>query len=184
MENKKELEADSQNVSEETEEKTEEDSQETSTEDQSSKKGDSTYTDREKQLYERAKKAEAKAKRAEKVEDKVKESNKDSNMPDTPVEEIAKTVHALKDYSSEEVETIFKQAKNMNVSPLEALKDEDVGLLIQAKRAKVEKESKTPEPTNRQGVDEKKYSEWTNEDINNSDLDSLSKYYDFIKKQR
>ena len=191
MNNNTELETDSKNVSKETpEEKTEQvDSQErTDTEDQTSQKGDSTYTDREKQLYERAKKAEAKLKKQELDEKSSKEdtSNKETSkdMSQVPTEEIAKTVHALKDYSPEEVNTIFKQAKNMNVSPLEALKDEDVELLIQAKRAKVEKESKTPEPTNRQSSEEKDFSEWTAKDVNDKPIEEVTKYYDWLKKQK
>jgi len=178
-EEEKELEGDSQNPQEE--EKPQETPKEETPEkpeDPPSDKGDSTpkYTEREKQLFERAKKAEAKAKMLEHLEKKVEKS------PEIPVEDIAKTVHALKDYSTEEVETIFKHSKALGVSPLEALKDEDVGLLIKAKREKVEKESKTPTPTNRQSTEEKPYSEWTLDDINKSDLDSLSKYYDHLKK--
>jgi len=191
MNNNTELETDSKNVSKETpEEKTEQvDSQErTDKEDQTSQKGGSTYTDREKQLYERAKKAEAKLKKQELDEKSSKEntSNKETSkdMSQVPTEEIAKTVHALKDYSPEEVDTIFKQAKNMNVSPLEALKDEDVELLIQAKRAKVEKESKTPEPTNRQSSEEKDFSEWTAKDVNDKPIEEVTKYYDWLKKQK
>jgi len=177
MENEnKELEVDSQNTSEETEETTEE----TSTEDQTSQKGDAKYSENEKQLYERAKKAEAKAKRLEHLEKKVEEKTSDT----TPVEEVAKTVHALKDYSAEEVETIFRQAKVLNVSPLEAIKNEDVALLIEAKRAKVAQESKTPEPTNRQDTEEKDFSQWSGQDIEKASMENLSKYYDFLKKKK
>ncbi len=170
-----ELEVDSQNTSEETEEK----SEESTTEDQTSTKENAKYTENEKQLYERAKKAEAKAKRLEHLEDKVKQPE-----TATPTEDIARTVHALKDYSADEVDTIFRQAKVLNVSPLEALKNEDVALLIEAKRAKVAQESKTPEPTNRQSTEEKDYSQWTSQDIENAGMENLTKYYDFLKKQK
>jgi len=184
MENEKELEEVSQNPSEEetsAEETSEqEDSKETSKlEDQTSNKGElaSKYTEQEKQLFERAKKAEAKVKLLEHLEKKVEKS------AETPVEDIARTVHALKDYSAEEVGTIFQQAKALGVSPLEALKNEDVDLLIQAKREKVAKSSKTPEPTNRQSMEEKQFSEWRMGDIENSNIDKLSEYYKWMKSQ-
>jgi len=184
MENEKELEEVSQNPSEEetsAEETSEqEDLRETSKlEDRTSNKGESAskYTEREKQYFERAKKAEAKVKLLEHLEKKVGKS------AETPVEDIARTVHALKDYSAEEVNTIFRQAKALGVSPLEALKNEDVGLLIQAKREKVAKESKTPEPTNRQSMEDKPFSDWKLEDIETSNIDKLSEYYNWMKSQ-
>lgn len=184
MENEKEFEENSENSSQEEtsaeETSQEEVSNETSKpEDHTSDKGElaSQYTEREKQLFERAKKAEAKNKLFERLEKKVEKSS------ETPVEDIARTVHALKDYSAEEVGTIFKQAKALGVSPLEALKDEDVNLLIQAKREKVAKSDKTPEPTNRQSIEEKPFSEWKIDDIESSNVDKLSKFYDWMKSQ-
>ena len=153
----------------------------TSTEDQTSSKGTPTYTDRERQLYERAKKAEVKVKRLEHLESQVEQTkaNKDLGAP----ADIAKVVHALKDYSTEEVDLIFRQAKSLGVSPLEAVKDEDVGLLIQAKREKVARENKTPEPTNRQSIQGKTYEDWTNDDISGSSLEEVGKYYDWLKQR-
>lgn len=192
-EEKKEFETNSQNVSPEdqTSEKGDVTSDNSDNLDNSDKekenKDESEKTDKysasEKQLYERAKKAEAKAKRLEYLEKKVEDQNKSSDSADIPTEQLAKTVHALKDYSPDEVDTIFKQAKSLGVSPLEALKDEDVTLLINAKREKVAKESKTPEPTNRQTSEEKSFSEWTSKDIEGKSLEEISKYYDWIKKQ-
>ncbi len=181
MEENKEFEGNSQKpLEEEKPQETLEEETPEKPEDPPSDKGDSTpkYTEQEKQLFERAKKAEAKVKMLEHLEKRVEKST------ETPIEDIAKTVHALKDYSATEVETIFKHAKALGVSTLEALKDEDVGLLIQAKREKVAKESKIPEPTNRQASEDKPYSNWNLDDISKSNLDSLSKYYDWLKEQK
>jgi len=195
-EENKELETNSQNVS--PEDQTSEKGDATSKSDNSDnpkspespekEKGEDTentdkYSANEKQLYERTKKAEAKAKRLEYLEKKVEDQNKSSDSNDVPAEQLAKTVHALKDYSADEVDSIFKQAKSLGVSPLEALKDDDVALLIKAKREKVVKESKTPEPTNRQTSEGKPFSEWTPEDIEGKGLEEISKYYNWIKKQ-
>lgn len=174
MENEKEME-DSQT----SEEDTAEDSQQ---EDHTSEKVESKpqYTDREKQLFERAKKAEAKAKRLEHLESKTQEAKED---PSSSVEDVAKTVHALKDYSPEEVDLIFRQSKALGISPSEAAKNEDVDLLIKAKRDKVEKDNKTPEPTSRQSAEGKPYNQWDTKDIENASLDEVTKFYDYLKGQ-
>ena len=171
MENEKEME-DSQ---------TSEENEDSQQEDHTSEKVESKpqYTDREKQLFERAKKAEAKAKKLD-LESKVQEAKED---PTSSVEDVAKTVHALKDYSSEEVELIFRQSKALGISPSEAAKNEDVDLLIKAKRDKVEKDNKTPEPTSRQSTEGKPYNQWDTKDIENSSLDEVTKFYDYLKEQ-
>lgn len=174
MENKQELE-NSENSEENTQEETQE---ETQTEAHTSDNVESApkYTDREKQLFERAKKAEAKAKLLENLESKVEEAK-----PSSSVEDISRTVHALKDYSADEVDLIFRQSKALGLSPLEAAKHEDVDLLIKAKREKVERESKTPEPTSRQSADGKPYNQWNTKDIERASLDDITKYYDYLK---
>ena len=184
MENNQELEENSQNSSDVEERSTE------STEDQTSEKGESTdtvateekdqYSDREKQLYERVKRAEAKAKMLEHLEEKTQEVSKD---PDVPIQNIAKVVHGLKDYSADEVDTIFRQAKALGVSPLEAAKNEDVDLLIKAKREKVERENKTPEPTNRQSSEGKSFDQWTSGDLEGASLDQIEKYREHLRNK-
>ncbi len=180
MEKQTELEENSQNSSE---------VEETSTEDQTSEKGEDTtqpedkkeeYTDREKQLYERVKKAEAKSKMLEHVEEKAKEASKD---PEVPTQKIAKMVHAFKEHSPEEVDTIFRQAKVLGIDPLEAKDHEDVDLLIKAKREKVERENKTPEPTNRQSSEGKSFDQWTSSDLENASIDQIDKFREHLRNK-
>lgn len=172
---------DTENKELEDSQNSEDDSQEEhQSDDHTSENVESTpkYTDREKQLFERAKKAEAKAKRLEHLESKVEQAKAD---PSSSVEDVARTVHALKDYSSDEVDLIFRQAKALGVSPSEAAKNEDVDLLIKAKREKVERENKTPEPTSRQSTEGKPYNQWSSKDIEGASLDEITKYYDYLK---
>jgi len=91
-----------------------------------------------KQLYERAKKAELKAKELEallhiKEESKNKQDKVEENNP----VEFIKMAQVLKDYSLEEIDLLGKQAKAMGITLIEATKDEDTQLLIQAKREKL-----------------------------------------------
>jgi hypothetical protein len=120
-----------------------------------------------KQLYERAKKAELKAKELEallhtkKSEPKI--SSKETSKQD-PVEFI-KLAQALKDYSSEEVDIISRQARALGTDLLEAVKNEDTQLLIEAKRQKIRKEQTNPLPTNTQGGGGKDYGDWSYDDV-------------------
>jgi len=177
---KKELENSENSTEPQKEEPTEDQTSQKGTEDQTSEKGDETYTEREKQLYERVKKAEAKAKMLEHVEKKTKEADKGSEVP---VADVAKTVHALKDFSPEEVDTIFQQAKVLGIDPIQAKDNEDVLLLIQAKREKVAKQNKTPEPTNRQSTEGKDFSDWKSEDLENASIEQIEKFRDWLKNR-
>ena len=128
----------------------------------------------------RAEKAESELKKLKNLEQKAQNAKDD---PSSSVENVSKTVHALKDYSPEEVDLIFRQAKVLGVDPIEATKNEDVALLLKAKRDKVEKENKTPEPTNRQVSEEKPFDNWTSQDMEGASVEQLQKFRDHLRKR-
>lgn len=98
-------------------------------------------------LYARMKKAEAEAKLAKEELEKIKKTPQ--KEADTPIDvfDLAKTVSALKDYSSEELGDIQMIAKAKGISPEEAVKTEEAKLIITARREKVAKEQATPNPS-------------------------------------
>lgn len=144
------------------------------------------------QLFERAKKAEEKAKEEEakrlmleKQSSKVAEQATGESLDPS---DLAKTVVALKDYSQDEIDYIFKQAKFMNVPPLEAAKNDDVQLFLEAKRERKERSEKTPEPSTKQSPVNKDVSQWTNEDLRNAsereDWDAIDAFRKWAKTQK
>ncbi len=144
------------------------------------------------QLYERAKKAEEKAKEEEakrlmleKQSNKVSEQATGTSLDPS---ELAKTVVALKDKTPDEIDYIYRQAKFMNVSPLEAAQHEDVQLTLEAKREKRERSEKTPEPSTKQSPSKKDVSQWTNEDLSEAsrqgNWDAIDEFRKWAKKQR
>lgn len=83
--------------------------------------------------------------------------------------QLMQTVHSLRDYSPEELEIISRNARGAGISLVEASKLEDVQLTIQARREKVAKESKIPEPTFRGATFQKKpLHELTKEELKES----------------
>ena len=93
-------------------------------------------------VYERMKRAEKDAKELRgKLKDKP--SVKASSDP----LKLAKTVSALKDYSPEELDDIALISKAKDISLEEAAEAEEARTLIAARRIKVAKDKKTPEPS-------------------------------------
>lgn len=126
-----------------------------------------------KQLYERAKKAELKYKEIEARAFAKKDNDNNTKEPDGTSKEnhsgfdtfeMLKLFSTLKNYSDEEIELIRKQAKVLNVDIAEAVKDEDLNLLIEFKREKLKKEQANIKPNSRQSGD-KSFENWTDEDI-------------------
>jgi hypothetical protein len=144
------------------------------------------------QLYERATKAEQKAKEEEAkrlmLEKESGKVAKQATGESLDPSDLAKTVVALKDHSPEEIDYIFKQAKFMNVSPLEAAQNEDVQLFLEAKKERRERSEKTPEPSTKQSPTQKDVSQWTNEDLRNAsereDWDAIDQFRKWAKEQR
>ena len=144
------------------------------------------------QLFERAKKAEQKAKveEAEKLllQKKIKESTAKATGNTLDASDIAKTVLALKDYTPEEVDYIAKQAKFMEVSLPEAAQNEDVNLFLQAKREQTERSDKTPEPSTKQSTSTKDVSQWSNEDLRaatqRGDWEAVDRFRAWMREQR
>ena len=144
--------------------------------------------EKNRQLYARARKAEAErkkmeallhAERATKQESKPVPASGD-NTPD--VFELAKQISALKDYSSEELEIIDRQAKAFGLSHLEASKHEDVQTLISAKRAKLKEVNSVPTPSTRQSLESIDISSLTARDIANLKPNSNPQDAELIKR--
>jgi hypothetical protein len=143
------------------------------------------------QLYERAKKAEERAKEEEAkrlmLEKESGKVAKQATGESLDPSDLAKTVVALKDHSTEEIDYIFKQAKFMNVSPLEAARNEDVQLFLEAKRERLERSEKTPEPSTKQSPSKKDVSQWTNEDLRQAserqDWDAIDQFRKFMRQK-
>jgi len=144
------------------------------------------------QLYERAKKAEQRAKleEAEKlsIEKDVKKSMKETTGQIPSTAEVVKQVAALKDFSADEVDYIFKQAEFLGVTPQEAVKNEDVSLFIEAKREKIKNSQATPEPSSKQAPYTKDVSQWSNEDLDKAaqagDWDKIDEFRKWAKTRK
>lgn len=105
-----------------------------------------------KQLYERAKKAEARAKEYEKM---LKTQPPAGAERFTGVDAILEIQRATRGLDEDEVAELRLRAKATGKSLLEARKDENFNLWKEARREKAEKE-KTLEPSSRQGESESK----------------------------
>lgn len=140
-----------------------------------------------KQLFERTQKSTLKAKELE-AENFAKE-NKIEKTND-PLESL-RLYSALKDYSKDEIDIISRQARALESDLIEAAKHEDTQVLINAHRAKVEKDNTTPSPSSRQDMSEKSFDEWTPEDIkkltqnpNKENINKLDEYRRHMRTKR
>ena len=146
----------------------------------SAKTSTKTYSEREKRLYARMKKAEAEAKALKDSLGKkegIKEGTPASQEND--VFDLAKAISSLKEYTPEELDFIKIISKSKGISPQEAAKTEEAKLYIAARREKVEEESKTLEPSTKQSLSEKSVSDVTPEDLKNM---SISEKEAFLEK--
>jgi len=148
-------------TSETTEEKPQEEKQEIS---EKPEKTSEELEETNKRLYARMKKAEEEAKSAKEELEKLKRE-KPSETP-SDIFGLAKTVSALRDYSPQELGDIEMIAKAKGLPPEEAAKTEEAKLLIAARRAKVAKEQKVPEPSSRTiKVENKEIKDMSREEI-------------------
>lgn len=140
-----------------------------------------------KQLFERTQKSTLKAKELE------AESFAKKNKIEKPNDllESLKLYSALKDYSKDEIDIISRQARALESDLIEAAKHEDTQVLINAHRAKVEKDNTTPSPSSRQDMSEKGFDEWTPEDIkkltqnpNKENINKLDEYRRYMRTKR
>ena len=150
-----------ENEDEETieEEDSSDEDEDTSTEESSdeggqdtSEKPDNASKDLEKknkELFARAKKAEDKLKKFEGKKDAKKG---DSQIASADPIELAKTIAALKDFSSDELDYVQLIAKGKGLDLNEAVETDEVKTYIGAKREKAEGENKTPDPSSPSSV--------------------------------
>ena len=108
---------------------------------------DKELAEKNKKLFARAKKAEDEL-RALKLGNKGDKTDKGGNQfaSANPLE-LAKTVAALKDFSSDELDYVQLIAGGKGLSLDDAVKTDEVKTYVEAKRAKVESENKTPSPS-------------------------------------
>jgi len=137
------------------------------------------------QLFERTKKAEQRAKVEEAEKLILQKQTKVGETPDSS--ELAKTVVAMKDYTPAEIDYIFKQAKFLGITPTEAISNEDVQLFLEAKREKLQRSEKTPEPSTKQIPDTKGFEEWTNDTLREAtqagDYEAIDKFREWMRKK-
>lgn len=108
--------------------------------------------DKNKQLFERAKKAEEKVKEIKPLKEEPREEPKGINTLDPKI--VVKLSKALADYNEDEIDFIYSLAKdNTPEAIIEATKNEWVKIAIIAKREKVAKEKQIPEPGNLPGAE-------------------------------
>ena len=134
--------------------------------------------EKNKRLYARTKKAEdqvkaLKAELAQKGETPAKEVGDD-------VFGLAKTVSALKEYSSEELDFIQMMSKAKGISPEEAAQTDEANLYIAARRTKVEDEKSKLEPSTKQSPTEKSVDDVTPEDIRKMTVSQKEEYLNKI----
>ncbi len=161
----------------------EKENSETQEETKESQEGDDLEA-KNRQLYERAKKAEERAKQADAeklmLEKETKETSKQATGETPNPADLAKMVVALKEHSPDEIDYIFKQSKFLGVDPLEAANHEDTKLFLNAKREQKERSEKTPEPSTKQSPVSKDVREWSNADLRqateNQDWDKIDEF--------
>ena len=130
--------------------------------------------EKNKQLWARLQKAEKKVKEGQSPEKETVPTEQPTQQD--PIE-LAKTVKELSQYSPEELDYIKLISSAKGVSPQEALKSDEVQLYVQARREKVEKESKNLNPSSRQPSSEKPVSELPIEEVGNLPDDDKIKYF-------
>lgn len=130
--------------------------------------------EKNKQLWARLQKAEKKLKEGQSSEKKTVPTEQPTQLD--PIE-LAKTVKELSQYSPEELDYIKLISSAKGVSLQEALRSDEVQLYIQARREKVEKESKNLNPSSRQPSSEKPISELPVEEVGNLPDDEKVKYF-------
>ncbi len=182
MDEEKNENLDSQNQEEE------EDTSETSTEDSTSTNEE---TDKEelkvqnKQLYERVKKAEEKAKREEAARLLLerKGGKQETKSSEVDLISLAKSISALKDYNTEELGVIDRYAKALGLKHEEAAVHEDVQSIISSKRERLKRENNTPSPTNKQAPSERNFLQYSPEDIRsgNVSMDEVDKFREWAR---
>ena len=152
-------------------------------------------SEKNRQLYARVKKAEAERKKLEALLHAERAAKKEANpVPasgdNSPnVIELAKQISTLKEYSSDELEIIDRQAKALGLSHLEASKHEDVQTLISAKREKLKEVNSVPTPSTRQPLESIDISGLTAVDIarlkpnsNPQDAEIIKRYNDLHRR--
>ncbi|MHA1482586.1 MAG: hypothetical protein ACTSQA_04010 [Candidatus Heimdallarchaeaceae archaeon] len=106
-----------------------------------------------------------KREQAEKELAKLKETKSNIPASQNPME-VVKLAKALEGYSEEEVEFITRNSTDKSIDGIiNASKDDWVKTAIQAKREKVAKENKTPEPSTKQDFSEKPVEDITEEEL-------------------
>lgn len=122
--------------------------------------------EKNRQLYERTKKAELKAKEVEatKLSKEVSQNKEEKEDTFNPLDSV-KLLNALKDYSQDEIDLISRQAKAYDISLEEAAQNDDVKLFIEAKREKLKTDNASPTPSTRQAPAKKDFKDWKPEDI-------------------
>lgn len=140
-------------MSEETQKEETQDNQEETTSTEETRETNSQgSSENERRLYARAKNAEAELKKL-KEELKGKEpANQETKQEIPQFNEInlAKKVKALGDLDEAEIDFAETYAKGKGIDILEAIKSEDVGTYIAARREKIKKDNLTPDPSNKQ----------------------------------
>jgi len=110
--------------------------------------------DKEKQsLYAQKEHYRNKVKKLEEEIEKLKEEKGVDKEPTSEGEDnivdLVKRIQVLKDFSPEELEIIHRNARGAGISLEEAAQLDDVKMAIEARREKVAKEKKVPEPSSR-----------------------------------
>jgi len=140
-------------MSEETQmEETQDNQEETTPTEETRETNSQGGSENERRLYARAKNAEAELKKL-KEELKGKEpANQETKQEIPQFNEInlAKKVKALGDLDEAEIDFAETYAKGKGIDILEAIKSEDVGTYIAARREKIKKDNLTPDPSNKQ----------------------------------
>ena len=132
--------------------------------------------EKNKQLWARLQKTEKKLKEREQGGDSKAVQPDNTQQVQDPLE-MAKLVSQLSQYSPEEIDYIKLISSAKGIPPQEALNTDEVKLYIQARREKVEKESKNLPPSSRQPSSEKPLSELSNEEVSKLSDDERTKYF-------
>ncbi len=164
---------------------------------ETTKNSDEDIEAKNRQLYERAKKAEERAKEEEAKRLMLeKEYGKVAKQATgTPIDqsdldkrlELLREQNLLKDKNDDESKYLIERAKKEKISLPELMEKEDVQIYLRVKREELERSEKTPEPSTKQSPTKKDVSQWTNEDLRQAserqDWDAIDQFRKFMRQK-
>ena len=113
-----------------------------------------------------------------------KEKNPSPSRDDSDIDRIMDITQATKDLDKDDITQLKKVASADDIPLSEARESELFRGYLKIKEEKVAKDKETPEPDSRKAPENKGFSEYTQEDLENLSTDELFEYVQWEKKAK